>query len=189
MEYDPALVDQNEWLLTPEYALASGTLSVWSNGSVYWCKTDFDNCDMNVWLVVGAVGGGDDVFVGKLDDSWTASWTGLSPPSTWMRWFRVSRFASASNTLGTMALRSSLMTSAWMVCWVWMSRGSLNLITGSLAANGGSSALDVYFDATGLALGTYTANLRIIDDKARLVEVPVTLNVVGFKMYLPLITR
>jgi hypothetical protein len=47
----------------------------------------------------------------------------------------------------------------------------------------------VYFDAAGLALGTYTANLRIVDDDARLVEVPVTLNVVGFMMYLPQVSR
>ena len=190
VEYDPALVDQNEWLLTPEYALASGTLSVWSNGSVYWCKTDFDNCDLNVWLVVGAVGGGDDVFVGKLDDSWTASWTwaqstfnldALVPGVPVRIGFQYIGNDGAQVVIDDISLDGVL---GLDVPWL-----SESLITGSLAANGGSSVLDVYFDATGLALGTYTANLRIIDDEARLVEVPVTLNVVGFKMYLPLITR
>ncbi|CAG0936882.1 hypothetical protein TFLX_05778 [Thermoflexales bacterium] len=75
IEYDENLVDQDEWLLTPELTLSSGTLSFWSFGSVYWCKTDYDNCDLNVWIVVGSVGGGDDILVGDGDTSWTANFT------------------------------------------------------------------------------------------------------------------
>ncbi|MBI4917861.1 MAG: choice-of-anchor J domain-containing protein [Acidobacteria bacterium] len=77
VEYDPALVPQNEWLLSPVQNMAAGatTLSLWSQGSVYWCKTTYNNCDLEVWLVVGAIGGGDDVLLGLADDAWTASYT------------------------------------------------------------------------------------------------------------------
>ncbi len=190
VEYDPALVDQNEWLLTPEYALASGTLTVWSEGSVYWCKTTYDNCDLNVWLVVGAVGGGDDVFVGKLDDSWTDNfiWAqstfnldALVPGVPVRIGFQYTGNDGAQVVIDDISLDGVL---GLDVPWL-----SESVITGSLTANGGSTVLDVYFDAAGLALGTYTANLRIVDDDARLVEVPVTLNVVGFMMYLPQVSR
>jgi hypothetical protein len=67
--------DQDEWLLSPELQISEGTLSFWSFGSLYWCRDTYDNCDLNIWLVVGDVGGEDDIFVGKPDDDWTTSWT------------------------------------------------------------------------------------------------------------------
>lgn len=66
--------DQDEWLLTPELHLAEGMLSFWSFGSLYWCRDTYDNCDLNVWIVVGEVGGGDDIFVGRADDSWASTY-------------------------------------------------------------------------------------------------------------------
>ncbi len=75
VEYDENLLDQDEWLLSPEMVLSGGTLSFWSLGSVYWCKTTYDNCDLNVWLVRGAPGGGDDILVGKGDDAWAVNFT------------------------------------------------------------------------------------------------------------------
>ncbi len=77
VDYDPALVTQDEWLLTPvqNLAAAATTLSFWSFGSLYWCRDTNNNCDLEVWLVVGAVGGGDDVLLGLADPSWTANWT------------------------------------------------------------------------------------------------------------------
>ena len=67
--------NQDEWLLSSELQISEGTLSFWSFGSLYWCRDTYDNCDLNIWLVVGDVGGGDDVFVGRTDDDWTESWT------------------------------------------------------------------------------------------------------------------
>jgi len=63
-------VQQDEWLLTPLLDLESGTLSFWSNGSLLWCRDAQDNCDLEAWLVVGDVGGGDDIRVGTADDDW-----------------------------------------------------------------------------------------------------------------------
>ena len=74
VEYDPALAQQDEWLLSPEMVLNSATLSFWSLGSLYWCRDTYDNCDLNIWLVVGDVGGGDDVYVGQADASWSDSY-------------------------------------------------------------------------------------------------------------------
>jgi hypothetical protein len=75
-EWDPDLIPQDEWLVSPAYDLAAGTgsISLWSLGSLYWCRDNFDNCDLNIYLVVGAPGGGDDVMVGMADPSWIASY-------------------------------------------------------------------------------------------------------------------
>ncbi len=75
VEYDPALVPQDEWLLSPLLPpMSSATLEFWSFGSLYWCRDTYDNCDLEVWIVVGSPGGGDDVYVGTADSDWTASW-------------------------------------------------------------------------------------------------------------------
>ncbi len=67
VEYDDKA--QDEWLLSPSLNLTQGVLSFWSEGSVYYCRDYYDNCDLKVWIVVGAVGGGDDIYLGKADDS------------------------------------------------------------------------------------------------------------------------
>jgi hypothetical protein len=41
---------------------------------VYWCRDIFDNCDLDIYLVVGSIGGGDDVYLGTADDQWPDSW-------------------------------------------------------------------------------------------------------------------
>ncbi len=73
VEYDDK--NQDEWLLSPELDLTQATLSFWSQGSIYWCRDTYDNCDLKVWIVVGDVGGGDDIYLGKADGDWPASWT------------------------------------------------------------------------------------------------------------------
>jgi len=69
--------NQNEWLLSPYLEAVSGgmTTTVWSMGHVGLCRYPSDNCDLNVWLVAGDVGGGDDVLLGRLDDDWPLNWT------------------------------------------------------------------------------------------------------------------
>jgi hypothetical protein len=75
VEYDPAPAAQNEWLLSPEINACTGTLSFWSEGSVYWCRDDYDNCDLNAWIVIGDPGGGDDIYITEADPTWPGSWT------------------------------------------------------------------------------------------------------------------
>lgn len=74
--YDDALLDQDEILLSPAFSADSATLSFYSLGSLYWCRDTYDNCDLEVWLVRGEWDGGadDDIYVGKADDDWTATW-------------------------------------------------------------------------------------------------------------------
>ncbi len=73
--YDDLLGQQDEWLVSPEIAVAGGeALEFWSFGSLTWCKVTYDNCDLKAWLVVDGVGGGNDILLGKADDAWTASW-------------------------------------------------------------------------------------------------------------------
>ncbi len=75
--YDAALNPQDEWLLSPGLLGLTGgePVSLWSMGSVYWGVTPNDNYDINVWLVVGSLGGGDDVLLGTCDGDWPANWT------------------------------------------------------------------------------------------------------------------
>jgi hypothetical protein len=79
-EYDDQLAQQNEVLLSPEFQAASPQLQFYSFGSLHWCRDAYDNCDLNVWLVVGDWGGGDDILVHTADDDWTDTWA-WSPTS------------------------------------------------------------------------------------------------------------
>lgn len=74
--YDPALLDQDEVLLSPSFIPFSGSVSLWSFGSLYWCRDTYDNCDLEIWFVNGAWdwGGGDDVYLGLADPDWTGTW-------------------------------------------------------------------------------------------------------------------
>ncbi len=66
--------NQNEWLVSPPIQITEGILSFWSMGDPFWCRDNHDNCDLNVWIVIGAPGGGDDIFVGKADSAWAGTW-------------------------------------------------------------------------------------------------------------------
>jgi len=72
--YDPTLAVQNEVLLSPEFHASSAQLDFYSFGSLYWCRDVYDNCDLNIWLVVGAWGSGDDVKIYTADQDWPANW-------------------------------------------------------------------------------------------------------------------
>jgi len=74
VKYDTALLDQDELLLSPAFTSDTGGVSLWSFGSLYWCRDTYDNCDLEVWFVNGAWGGGDDVLLGKTDDGWISTW-------------------------------------------------------------------------------------------------------------------
>lgn len=73
--YDPGLSPQDEILLSPQFTASNATLSFYSFGSPYWCRDTYDNCDLNVWIVVGAWGGGNDIFVRTVDSDWIGTWT------------------------------------------------------------------------------------------------------------------
>jgi hypothetical protein len=69
-EYDPALVWQDEWLLTPELAIR-GNVAI--SGHTLGSITYRDNYDVELWVVIGAnAGDGDDILVAQLDPLWIA---------------------------------------------------------------------------------------------------------------------
>ncbi|GAB5518608.1 MAG: hypothetical protein RhofKO_08590 [Rhodothermales bacterium] len=74
IQYDDNLVQQDEWIIGPA-GFYSGTLSFWSSGSIFWCRDDNDNCDLEAWLVVGAPGGDDDILLGVAEDDWEDNFT------------------------------------------------------------------------------------------------------------------
>jgi subtilisin family serine protease len=179
VEYDPALVQQNEWLLSPELNISEGTLSFWSNGSVYWCRDTYDNCDLNVWIVVGTVGGGDDILVGKGDTAWPANWTwaqstfdltSLLPGGPVRIGFQYEGADGAQVVLDEIVLDGT--EGSLDIPWL-----SASPLTGSIPA-GNNQVINVTFDASALtAIGQYDATLRIMsnDPINPSVAVPVTL--------------
>ncbi len=178
--YDPALITQDEWLLSPELTLSEGSLSLWSFGSLYWCRDTHDNCDLNVWLVVGDPGGGDDVFVGIADDDWTASYawsqsvfdlTALLPEGPVRIGLQYTGLDGAQIALDDVILDGTAAACATAEDVPWLS------VAPDIGTTtpGASTPVDVITDSTGLAPGTYQANLCVTssDPATPLVVVPV----------------
>jgi hypothetical protein len=72
VDCDEQLQPQMEVLLSPPFPARNASLEFYSFGSLTWCRDEFDNCDLMVWLVVGDWdgGSGDDIFIKKADDDW-----------------------------------------------------------------------------------------------------------------------
>jgi hypothetical protein len=183
--YDPALIPQDEWLLSSEVNLTAGTLSFWSFGSLFWCRDTYDNCDLNVWLVVGGLGGGDDIFVGKGDDSWPSSYTwsqsvfdltSLAPGGPIRLGFQYTGLDGAQIALDDILLDGTAVS----ICMTpedvpWLSEAPN---TGTTPP-GGTTPVNVTTDATGLVPTIYAANLCLTSNDllTPLVAVPVEMTV------------
>jgi len=186
VNYDTSL--QNEWLLTPEFVLQEGTLSFWSFGSVIWCLYEYDNCDLNVWIVVGAPGGGDDVFVGLADDDWLDYWYGQSvfdlTPLLPGGPVRIG-FQYYGNDGAKVGIDVVVLDGLDGVDHPWIN--AVDPTTGTLGA-GGVQEISVTFDADAVSdLGDYLAEFRISENTPYIVEnIPVIMHVVEtFKIFLP----
>ena len=175
--YVPHDYDQDEWLLTPEIALAEDTLSFYSEGNTYWCRDAYDNCDLNVWLVVGDVGGGDDVFVKNVDEDWSDSWIWTLTTidlESYLPGFPVRiGFQYIGDNGADVGLDSVVLDGVEVLDVPWLSEEP---VSGTVPA-GGSLPITVTFDATGLSVGDYFAGLRVRPDGAPRFDVPVTLHV------------
>ncbi|MFC2015690.1 S8 family serine peptidase [Chloroflexota bacterium] len=64
---------QDEVLLTSEFQAADATLEFYSFGDLEVCRDVSENCDLNIWLVLGSWGGEDDVYLYTADQDWTLS--------------------------------------------------------------------------------------------------------------------
>lgn len=190
IEYD---FNQDEWLLTPEMNLSEGTLTVWSGGSVYWCRDTYDNCDLNVWIVVDEVGGGDDILVKTLDEDWSGSWawdqstmdlTSLLPGGLVRIGFQYIGDDGAEAYIDDVVLDG---VEGADVPWL-----SEDPTAGSVPPDS-TVSIAVSYDATGLTLGDYMAILSIKNAPNPKLLVPVTLHVVEelptYSFYLPLMLK
>jgi thermitase len=72
--YDSTPAAQNEILLSPEFRAGTARLEFESFGSIYYCRDTYDNCDLNIWLVIDAWGGGDDIQIYTADGDWAGSY-------------------------------------------------------------------------------------------------------------------
>jgi len=188
--YVPWDYNQDEWLLTPELALAEGTLSLYSQGSIYWCRDTYDNCDLNVWLVVGDVGGGDDVFVKNLEEDWSGNWTWAQATIDLASYLpgvpvRIG-FQLIGDDDADVAIDYVTLDGVEGLDVPWLSEDPA---AGVVPADG-SLDVTITYDSTGLALGDYFAAIRVKNPPAAAINVPVTLHVTELRnLYLPLILR
>ena len=191
---EPHSQPQDEWLLTPEMNLATATLSFWSFGDPGRCRDTYNYCDLFVWLVVGDVGGMDDIYIGKADDAWPSNRTwaqstfDLTPklPGGPLR----IGFQYLGQNGAQVGLDDVRLEGVGNVNLPWL---SAQPVTGSVPP-GTSQVVNVTFDATGAQAGRHDAALRIIsNDPLRPQQtVPVALTVVlnlNHKVYLPLVLR
>jgi len=193
VEYDEDLNDQNEWLVTPEFNLSEGTLSFWSFGSIYWCRDTYDNCDLNIWLVVDEIGGSDDIFLQKADDDWTTNWewaeTVIDLSSHLPGGMVRIGFQYVGNDGAQVGLDDVVLDGLEGGDIPWLSEDP----TAGVVPAGESVEVIIGYDATGLVIGDYLATLRIKNAPAPNLDLPVTLHVVDeipvFYRYLPLILR
>lgn len=193
VEYDEDLNDQNEWLVTPEFNLSEGTLSFWSFGSLYWCRDTYDNCDLNIWLVVDEIGGSDDIFLQKADDDWTTNWewaeTVIDLSSHLPGGMVRIGFQYVGNDGAQVGLDDVVLDGLEGGDIPWLSEDP----TAGVVPAGESVEVIIGYDATGLVIGDYLATLRIKNAPAPNLDLPVTLHVVDeipvFYRYLPLILR
>jgi hypothetical protein len=167
-DYDEQFGLQDEVLLTPAMALAAGTLTFQSSGSLYWCRDTLDYCDLNVWLVTGDWDGGldDDLYVGRADDDWLTSGQcftssfDLDPllPGGPVR-VGFQYYGRNGDLVGLDAIRlEGVEPGTWGdVPWVSVAPAS-----GTVAGDA-QTETEVLLDATGLTAGTcYTASLGLL---------------------------
>ena len=191
--YDAALNQQDEWLLTPEFALAEGTLTVWSGGSVYWCRDTYDNCDLSVWIVVGDVGGEDDIFIQKLEDDWSNNWmwdqttidlSSFLPGGLVRIGFQYYGLDGAEAYIDDVVLDG--VESADVP---WLTEDPL---AGTVPPDS-SLTLTLGYDTTGLTVADYYAQLLVKNDPNPRRSIPVTLHVVEvlptFSYFVPMLIR
>lgn len=181
---------QDEWLLTPELALAEGTLSLYSEGSTYWCRDTYDNCDLNVWLVIGEVGGGDDIFVKNLEEDWSGTWTWSLSTIDLAPFLPGESVRIGLQVLGNdgadVAIDSVVLDGVEGLDVPWLSENPVSVVVPA----DDSFDVTIGFDSTGLIDGDYLATIRIKDLSGAKVDVPVTLHVTqGFSLFLPLILK
>ena len=190
--YDPGLNPQDEWLISSELVLSEGILSFWSMGSIYWCRDDFDNCDLNVWIVVGDVGGSDDILVGSADADWPDNFVWAQSTFNLTSQLPGGPVRIGFQYVGTdgaqIGLDDILLDGMEGLDIDWL---STDPISGTLVADG-NEMVDVNFDTLSYPAGTYNASLRIStsDPTNPVIAIPVRMVIIEeYKIYLRIIHK
>jgi uncharacterized repeat protein (TIGR01451 family) len=150
-----------------------------------------DNCDLNVWLVVGNVGGGDDIFVGTADDDWVDDGgysqsvfdlTPLLPAAAPGVPVRIG-FQYHGNDGFDIYIDDILLDSLATADITWL---SATPITGTLTSLGGEQVIQVAFDANVVEAyqpGDYAAQLKVVSDDPvnGILSIPVTMTVLALE--------
>lgn len=172
VNYDGSLAS-DEWLVSPLLDLTNAVNPMLSFMAM--SDTEYPTATMKVWATDAA---GDPLTTEPLWD--------LVEDETWPTW------AYRPIMLDLSAFEGQSIRIAWQYVGLDGESFGLDLVTvtGSLdvpwlsvtpmaGSIVGDGALDVTvsFDATGLAAGTYTTDLQVIDEMGEAIEVPVTLNV------------
>ena len=172
------------WLLSPEFELDDrGVLNFYSAGDLTWCRDIFDNCDLELWVVVGATAGdGDDVYLGLADDDWVDTYTwsestmvvpaGLGPIRIGFRMVGADGNAVYLDNVSVVDFTSVCDSPVDMS---WLSGAPTS---GRLDPDA-SEDIVLTMDSTGLSSGTYTGTVCINgnDPINSPVEMPVSLTV------------
>jgi hypothetical protein len=176
--YDATYTDiQDEWLITPALDFAGNKyiLDFWWNGSYYWSVDPYNNCDLEIWL---SVDGGASWLVKLWDENTVGEFT------NW-EWYNqvidLSAFKDESNV--AIGIRyygwdgAQLSVDAFALNDAPLSWLSVNPSSGSIPGGiKGTLPVTVSYDAAGLELGTYEANLVITHNGLKGTDnVPVTL--------------
>lgn len=187
----------DSWLISPAFDTGSeeGLLNFFSRGSAFWCRDDFNNCDFDIWIVVGATAGdADDINLGKVEDAWTAehTWTEhniVIPADLGSIRIGIHGTAADGDSMRIDDFRvienSSICNTPSDIPWL-----SASPTSGRLDA-GLSQEIVLSLDARGLANGTHEGIVCLIgnDPVNSPVEVPVTLTVDGFVQFMPFIAH
>jgi hypothetical protein len=185
--YNEDLVPQDEWLITPPIEVSSGVVSMWSLGSLFWCREDNDNCELNVWIIPGELGDGDEILLGRVNEDWTGTfvWSqstfDLTPHLTGAPvriGFQYVGNDGAQIGLDTISVAGEATPAACTdpqgTPWIMAEPTS-----GTVEAEG-SQTLSVTFDSTGLPEGEFAANLCVSTSDAgnELIVIPAWMRVV-----------
>lgn len=178
MLYDEGMQDQSEWLITPELFISEGTLKFWSYGSTSWCRDIDDNCDLNVWVLVGELGDEENILIGKADDVWPRDWMWAESSFDLRPYLTGGPIRIAIEYRGNDGAEAGV--DAVKIDGVegmdvpWLDESPLS---GELKADS-MMTIKLDYDATGLDLGDYYAGLVFDTTEGPRRLVPVTLHVV-----------
>lgn len=199
--YDESLATQDEWLISPELNLLSGTLTFYSYGNLTWCKDTYDNCDLDVYIIVGDVGGGDDIFVGTADDDWVSTWayaqstfdlTPLLPGGPVRIGFNY--YGADGAEIGIDDIMLDGVPGGTDITWMFWNGGvDPSPSTIPVTLNGyESTSVTFTVNTAGLLDGEhYNGKLRLLlpGYPAEWINVDLFINLVEFLMYLPVVTN